>query len=187
MWLHNTACCIGVVGIGALSSCAAQGGRGVWQSPGQGTEVNIYLAGPHAKYARWASGPGDELRFAGGSNALQANWSWEGVLTAEQVALIDAVVIDANWLNAAPSGSGPSHSASKGNVWQVTVSTSTGHNAFTVYGHPESVEAVWAVMNEAGRARFARDEALIPKPDLDRYIQSRTHAGTADGSHSEDK
>jgi hypothetical protein len=158
----------------------------LWQSPGEGTEVNIYMEGPQAQYVRWASGPGDELRFAGGSNAFKARWSWQGVLTPEQVATIDAIVVDANWLHSVPAGDGADDSA---DVWHVTVAMSSGHNSFTVNGHAQSVAAVWAVFNEAGRARFAGDEALVPKPDLDRYIQSKAAGERVpeDGSSMEDK
>ncbi len=190
MQRRSARACVGAVAssllVGVLCSCAAPGGRGLWQSPGQGTEVNIYMEGPQAQYVRWASGPGDELRFAGGSNAFKARWSWQGVLTPEQVATIDAIVVDANWLHSVPAGDGVDDSA---DVWHVTVAMSSGHNSFTVNGHAQSVAAVWAVFNEAGRARFAGDEALVPKPDLDRYIQSKA-AGEhvpEDGSSTEDK
>ena len=176
-----------VVLIGMLGSCAAPVARGVLQQPGQGTEVNIYLEGPHAKFARWASGPGDELRFAGGSNAYQARWSWQGVLALEQVGAIDTIVKDANWLTSSPSGDGGEDFS--GDVWHVTVASPAGHNSFTVYGHATSVAAVWAVFNEAGLARFAADEALVPKPDLDRYIKARAgdRQAAEDSTSTEDE
>jgi len=178
--------CAGLL-VCVLCGCAAPGGRGVWQNTGQGTEVNIYLEAPHAKFARWASGPGDELRFAGGSNAYQARWSWQGVLTPSQVATIEAIVTDANWLHSVPSGDGVAGGDVPGDVWHVTVASPSGHNSFTVYGHARSVGAVWKVFNEAGLARFAADEALVPKPDLDRYIQSHTGVRAGDAQGTQDR
>ncbi|MCH2137214.1 MAG: hypothetical protein MK101_11665 [Phycisphaerales bacterium] len=161
-----------VLGVSALfmclAGCAAPGGPGVWQGPGQGMEVNIYLRGPHSKYARWAAGPGNELRFAGGFNAATANWTWTGALTDEQVAQLDALVANADWLHQVPVGDGLS-----GNVWEVTVASPSGRNSFTVEGHEASVAKVWALLEQAGRARFAQDEHLVPKGDLDSYIQER--------------
>lgn len=169
-----------------VAGCGAPGGRGVWQQPGQGMEVNIFLQGPDAKYARWASGPGDELRFAGGTDAGPARWSWQGVLSDEQVAAIDAMVTDARWFTQVPVGD-----EKGGDTWEITVASPKGRNSFTVHGHEASVAAVWGVFNKAGLARFDADERLVPRPDLDTFVQTRhgepaAAAGRTDGQQEGD-
>ncbi|MDP7071037.1 MAG: hypothetical protein QF561_06790 [Phycisphaerales bacterium] len=147
-----------------LCGCGGSRTSGPAVSPG----LDMFRATADGRLVRYEATPEGTLRFAGGLNARDRDWSWEGRLDAEAGAKLQSIIDRAEWIVEPPKSTD-----ADGDSWEVSVRSHGASRSFSVHGDPKSVRDAWAVLEQQGRQRLDRDLELLPKPDIDRLVERR--------------
>lgn len=139
-------------------------------------ELDMYLKTKDGRQVRYAVSPAGQLRFSGGNDILFGIWSWTGSITAAQGAELRRIVSLPDWASAASGGGGHSD-----DVWEITLRDGSGRHSFEVSGNSPGIDAAWAVLSDAGRARLQGDLDRLPRPDIEKLVEQR-RADQAAGS-----
>ncbi len=130
--------------------------------------VEMFHASQDGRLVRYEVTPQGVLRFAGGMDARDGDWSWEGHLDAAEGAELQTIIDRAGWVSSAPRST-----HQDGDTWEVSIRTDGGSRSFELRGDSESVLKAWAVLDKAGRRRLDADLDRLPRPDIDRLVDRK--------------
>ena len=126
----------------------------------------MFLKTDDGRLVRYDLAGNGTLRFAGGKDIMLDRWSWTGSVTPDQGAELNRIVSRSNWASAERSDQG-------GNTWEITVREDGGRQRFEVTGDSPGIDAAWAILTDAGRARLQPELDRLPRPDLDALVNRR--------------
>ncbi|MCH2134496.1 MAG: hypothetical protein MK116_12180 [Phycisphaerales bacterium] len=136
-------------------------------SPTEGLSIDLLLEGTAQKVVRYQLNGKGQLWFSGGRSVSEGEPSWEGRVNSEKGRAVADAVAKGKWFVDPPTGDG-----SESQTWTVKAWDSGGrHASFMVYGRAESVDEIYAILNEVSKARFDGFLRELPKPSLDRQLQ----------------
>lgn len=136
--------------------------------PAIAPQLDMYLKTSDGRQIRYDVARSGRLRFSGGRDLLLDNWSWTGSVTTSQGAALQRIVSQPGWASSVHSDG-----QEVGNAWQITLRDGSGRHSFEVTGNTPGIDAAWAILNEAGRARLQEDLDRLPRPDIDRLVERR--------------
>ncbi|MCH2141002.1 MAG: hypothetical protein MK100_08225 [Phycisphaerales bacterium] len=140
--------------------------------------LDILLETEDGRSVRYDVSEDGTLRFAGGRDARNSDWSWTGHLDAAQGKRLQSLIQEGKWLETTPHGI-----AGDGTRWEISVREGGRRKNFRIDGEVPTVRAAWGILEDAGRARLQEDLDRLPRPDMDQYMRRR-HIEQSDGDDS---
>ncbi|MDG2424161.1 MAG: hypothetical protein P8M22_09305 [Phycisphaerales bacterium] len=155
--------CLGSLG-GCASNWVVTGGP---DSPTDGISIELLMEGQAQQMVRIQLSGNGLLKYAGGRDVANNVYSWEGRVDRADGQAIAAAVQAGKWFVEPPTGDG-----SESQTWWIKAwNAKGGHASFTVYGHADSVEKVYGILNKITSSRFKSYMESLPKPSIDRQLQ----------------
>ncbi|MCP4758912.1 MAG: hypothetical protein GY894_03080 [Planctomycetes bacterium] len=128
----------------------------------------MFLTTKDGRLVRYEVSPQGVLRFAGGVDAREGDWSWEGHISASEGAELQTIIDRADWI-----ASPPRSTNKDGDSWEVSIRSGGRERSFDLQGDTASVLNAWAVLQKAGRTRLEGDLELLPRPGIDRLVERK--------------
>ena len=166
-WLLLLVCFVSATSFGCASNWVSTGGP---NSPTDGLSIQLLMEGQAQQMVRLQMSGDGLLKFAGGRDVANDVYSWEGRVDRADGQAVVSAVRSGKWFVDPPTGDG-----SESKTWWIKAWDAQGRHAnFTVYGHAESVEKVYEILNSIASNRFKSYLEALPKPSLDRQLQRET-------------
>lgn len=145
--------------LATMASCTSTSGVGDPSTATGGVRLEVESRDTESQLmALYVVSPNGTLDWGGGRNAMQGTTTWQGTLTAEQIAALRTLLEEDGWFDGRPKGSGTPRSK----VGRVMLRSDRGNRRYELRGECPAFDRLVALLESAARGRHEAHLNTLP-------------------------